>query len=77
MNANGLRKYRAELQKKFDTSYKLKITIMSRKTIKKAREYYEAIKSYEERHELQYEFGRYGEPDREVKFYRWLRDNKL
>ena len=50
---------------------------MANKTIKKAMEYYEAIESYEERQKLQTEFGHEGEPDREIKFYRWIRDNKL
>ncbi len=50
---------------------------MANKTIKKAREYYESIESYEERDKLQNEFGHRGEPNRETKFYKWLRDNKL
>ena len=50
---------------------------MARKTIKQAMEYYESIEDYKERDKLQDEFGHYGEPDREMKFYKWLRDNKL
>ena len=40
-------------------------------------EYYEAIESYEERDKLRAEFGHCDEPDGEIKFYRWLRDNKM
>lgn len=50
---------------------------MSNKTIQKAKEFYGRIQTYEERIKLQDEFGCEDEPDRERKFYRWIRDNKL
>ena len=52
----------------------MKLTI---KETRKAMAYYDAIESYEERQKLQTEFGHENEPDREVKFYKWLYDNKL
>ena len=50
---------------------------MSKKTIKNAIEYYDDIVSYDERRKLQDEFGQYDTPNREAKFYKWIRDNKL
>lgn len=50
---------------------------MKKKTINQAMEYYESIDSYKERQKLQKEFGHENEPNREIKFYRWFRDNKL
>ena len=53
-----------------------------KKTLKGAAEYYESIEKYEERLILRNEFESEFNPkdieyDREVKFYKWLRDNKL
>jgi hypothetical protein len=51
-----------------------------KKSIKGAFEYYESIELFEDRLILRNEFEanvKDIEFDREIKFYRWLRDNKL
>ncbi len=51
-----------------------------KKSIKGAAEYYESIEVYEDRLILRKEFElavKDIECDREIKFYKWLRDNKL
>lgn len=53
-----------------------------KKTLKGAEEYYESVEEYEDRLLLSNEFEVSFKPedikyDREVKFYKWLRDNKL
>ncbi len=53
-----------------------------KKSIKGAAEFYESIEIYEDRLILRKEFESAFKPeeierDRETKFYKWLRDNKL
>lgn len=53
-----------------------------KKTINGAEKYYESIDLYEDRLVLRNQFEsafdpKYVEYDREIKFYKWLRDNKL
>jgi hypothetical protein len=53
-----------------------------KKTIKGAYEFYENIEKYEDRLLLRQEFEAAFKPkeieyDKEIKFYKWLRDNKL
>lgn len=53
-----------------------------KKTISGAEKFYESIEDYEDRLPLRMEFEAAFKPeeiyyDREIKFYKWLRDNKL
>ena len=53
-----------------------------KKSIKGAAEYYESIELYEDRLPIRKEFEASFKPEdievnREVKFYKWIRDNKL
>lgn len=53
-----------------------------KKTIKGAQKFYESIEKYEDSLSLRYEFEAAFKPedieyDREIKFYMWLRNNKL
>jgi hypothetical protein len=56
--------------------------VLFKKSIKGAAEYYGSIENYEDRLKLRNEFesnfdADYIVSDREIKFYRWIRDNKL